>query len=267
MKYSFMSFSTPALSLEDMLALAGRLGYDGIEPRLDAGHAHGVEAAAGTPERQKIRDAFRASGVAPACLATSCRLAVPATAAEMVAEAHDRIDLAGDVGAPAIRVFGGAFGEDVSREQAIDQMVASLSDLADHAADRGVRICFETHDAWCDPRHVAEVLRRVDHPAAAANWDVMHPVRGGLATIDESFELLRPWIGHLHVHDGAERDGKAALVPIGTGQIDHKRVIELLKTIPFEGFLSGEWINWEPYETHLPREIETLRAFERELAD
>ena len=30
MKYAFMSFSCPALSLDEMLSLAKRLGYDGI---------------------------------------------------------------------------------------------------------------------------------------------------------------------------------------------------------------------------------------------
>ena len=43
MRYSFMSFSTPQLKLKEMLALANKLGYDGIEPRLDANHAHGNE--------------------------------------------------------------------------------------------------------------------------------------------------------------------------------------------------------------------------------
>ena len=49
-------------------------------------------------------------------------------------------------------------------------------------------------------------------------------------------------------------------VPIGTGDIDHRRTIELLKTIDFDGYMSGEWIGWEPYEVHLPREIAALRG-------
>ncbi len=266
MKYAFMTFSTPQLGLADVLALAGRLGYDGVEPRLDSGHAHGIEVATGAAEREKARGAFAESGVAAACLATSCRCADPATHEEMVAATHERIDLAGDVGCPRLRVFGGAFPESASREHAIDLLAAGLSAAADHAAERGVTLCLETHDAWCDPHHVAEVLRRVDHPAVGANWDVMHPVRGGHATIGESFEALRPWIRHLHVHDGADREGKFALVPIGSGDIDHRRVIELLKGVDFAGYLSGEWINWEPHETHLPRELAALKAYEAGLS-
>ena len=43
MRYSFMTFSCPDLGLRNVLALARRLGYDGIEPRSAAKHAHGVE--------------------------------------------------------------------------------------------------------------------------------------------------------------------------------------------------------------------------------
>jgi sugar phosphate isomerase/epimerase len=117
----------------------------------------------------------------------------------------------------------------------------------------------ETHDAWCDPKNVAEVMKQVNHPAIGVNWDIMHPVRTGHATIDESFEALKPWIRHLHIHDASKETGK--LVPIGQGFIDHRRAIELLLTISYDGYMSGEWINWEdPYEVHLPRELATLKA-------
>jgi sugar phosphate isomerase/epimerase len=260
MRYSFMTFSTPDLSLEENLSLAASLGYDGLEPRIDADHRHGVELDTTSAARQTMRDQAQKAGVAYACVATSCRYADPAIAAEEVTTAHRAIDLAADIGAPCIRIFGGQMGQGLTREQAMEGVCAALGSIAEHAGERGVTVCMETHDDWCDPRHVAEVLRRVNHPAIAANWDVMHPVRTGLATIDESFAILKPFIRHLHIHDG--EPGSTALAPIGQGTIDHRRVIELLNTIPFEGFLSGEWIDWEPYQVHLPRELAALKAYE-----
>jgi sugar phosphate isomerase/epimerase len=94
------------------------------------------------------------------------------------------------------------------------------------------------------------------------NWDIMHPVRREFATIDESFETLKPWIRHLHIHDASKETGE--LVPIGEGFVDHRRAIELLSSISYDGYLSGEWINWDdPYEVHLPRELATLKSYER----
>ena len=55
-------------------------------------------------------------------------------------------------------------------------------------------------------------------------------------------------------------------LPIGTGGYDHRRTLELLQNASYTGYLSGEWINWEPPLTHLPRELAAMRAYEAELA-
>lgn len=263
MKYSFMSFSTPSLDLDGMIEVAIRYGYEGIEPRLDSGHAHGIEVEITAERRGWIRDLMDASGVELACLATSLTYADPARTGDMIRQTHERIDLAGDLAVPVIRVFGGKIPDGMAREKAIDLLIRSLSEVADHAERRGVTICVETHDDWCDPTHLAMVLKYVDSPSVAANWDIMHPVRTANVTMDEAFDALKPWIRHLHIHDG----GKAApgLLPIGTGEIDHRRALELLAEIEYEGFVSGEWIGWEPYDIHLPRELATMRQYEQEL--
>ena len=259
MKYSFMSFSCPDLDLDGMLSLAERFGYDGIEPRIDSGHRHGVEVDSDHAFRREARKRAEERGVAICCVATSCKMVLRET--ERTLEA---IDLAGDVGAGRVRVFGGRIPEGMGRDEAIEVVAESLRSVADHAAERGVVVCLETHDDWCDPEHVAEVMRRADHPSVGVNWDVMHPVRMGFATMEAVFRALEPWIRHLHVHDGSRKTGK--LVPIGHGDYDHRRVIELLLSISYDGYISGEWINWEdPYEVHLPRELATLRRYESEV--
>ena len=263
MKYSFMTFSTPELTLEQVLEAAGRFGYDGIEVRVDANHKHGVEVAADRKARAEARRKAEAAGIPIACVATSVQVANSETAKDMIAQALERIDLAAEVGAHRIRVFGGAFPESQDRERATQSAVESCKAIADCAARRKVIVCIETHDAWCDPGHVAEVLRRVDHPFIACNWDIMHPIRAAGATMDSAFGALKPWIRHLHVHDGTLTDQK--LVPIGEGAIDHRRAVELLLEAGYDGYLSGEWIGWEPWEVHLPRELATLKRYEDEL--
>lgn len=264
MNYSFMTFSCPEASLAEALEMAKRFGYDGLEPRISAGHSHGIELESDAAAREAVRRQAVASGVALCCLATSCKYADPATAADQVSETLQAIDLAADVGAPRIRVFGGQLPEGRTRGESVDLLVESLKQVADRALERAVTVCLETHDDWCDPAHVAEVVGRVDSAAVAVNWDVMHPVRAGGSTMDAAFEALRPWIRHLHVHDGTCRRDKLKMVPIGEGDFDHKRVIELLKTIDYDGYISGEWIKWEPAETHLPRELATLKRYESE---
>ncbi len=267
MKYSFMSFSTPSLDLAETLEVARRYGYDGIEPRLDSRHAHGVEVDTTATERKSIRDQVADSSIQLACLATDLSYADPARTVEMVRQTHERIDLAGDLEVPVIRVFGGSIPAGIDREEAIELLVQSLAKVADHAAERGLTLCLETHDSWCDAAHVATVLQRVDHAAIGANWDIMHPVLAAHLTIDKAFDLLKPWIRHVHFHDGqTQGDGSLALSPAGDGEIDHRRTVEVLSAGNYDGFLSGEWIGWEPYDVHLPRELATMKRYEQEMS-
>ncbi len=267
MKYSFMTFSTPQLTLDEVLGLAKRIGYDGIEARAAKEHAHGVELDTDADQRSEIKQKAADAGIAICCVSASIRYADPATNPEARDDTLRYIDLAADVAAPIIRVFGGPIPEGITRDAAKDLLVESLSSVAEHATQRGVIVCIETHDDWCDPQDLADVLSRVDNPAIAVNWDIMHPIMKAGATMDEAFNTLKPWIRHLHVHDGDVRDGKRSLVPIGEGKVDHRRAIELLRTISFDGYLSGEWIKWDdPYESHLPRELATLKGYEKELS-
>ena len=266
MKYAFMSFSTPQLSFDQMLSLAQALGYDAIEPRAGSNHAHGIELEAGPTQRAEFKAKAADSGITLCCLAVSCRYADPATVQDQVAQTRQYIDLAADIGAARLRVFGGKLADGLSREAATEQVAQALASVADQAAERGVIVCMETHDDWCDPNHVVGVIKQVDHPAVAVNWDVMHPVRRAGMSMDQAFEILRPYIKYVHFHDGGPGDGQIVYLPMGEGVYDHKRVLALLQADGYDGYLSGEWIGWEPHEVHLPRELARMKQYEAELA-
>jgi sugar phosphate isomerase/epimerase len=250
MKYAFMTFSCPTYDLDGALALARQFGYQGIEPRIGSGHQHGIEVAASAEARRIIRKKAEEAGIAICCLATSCKYADPAGHAQMLEQARMAIDLAADIGSTRIRVFGGQIPPGITRPQASDLLVGALSDLAGFAGPRGVCVCLETHDDWSDPEHVVSVMQQVNHPAVGVNWDLLHPVRRAQCAIERAFAVLKPWIR-----------------PIGQGEIDHRQAVHLLRTIQYEGFLSGEWINWEPADIHLPRELKTILQYENEAND
>jgi sugar phosphate isomerase/epimerase len=249
--------------LDEVLAAAQRYGYDGVELRVDADHLHGVEVANTPEQRRAARQMAAAHGVALCCVATSCRFADPATVAQNLAEAQERIDLAADLGAHAVRVFGGKIPQGLSRQQATGSVVQALAALADQAERRGVYLALETHDDWCNPQDVHEVVSRVNHPYVGVNWDYMHTLRIGKTSVDEAFAVLGPYIRHVHFHDGSLAADKLEFLPIGEGEYDHRRVLTLLRSLNYDGYLSGEWINWEPAETHLPREVQAIKAIEQ----
>ena len=266
MKYAFMTSSCPELEFGEVLAIARQYGYDGVEIRVSNDHRHGLEFSLDAQGRAKAKRQAAEAGIALCCVATSCRFADPATLQDAVRDTHLAIDLASDLGSPCVRIFGGIIGGGLSREAAIRQVVQSMDELKGHAESGGVRLCLETHDDWCDPAHLASVLRQVDHPAVGVNWDLMHPVMTAGKTIEEAFDTLRPWIYHVHFHDGywedPETKAKRVMAPIGQGVIDHHRALELLSSINYQGFISGEWIRWKPHADHLPQELALLKSLE-----
>ena len=266
MNYAFMSFSCPQATFAEMLALAVQYGYGGVEPRAAGGQNHGVELEASAEERASFRAQAAEAGVAICCLASGARFADPASREAEVGEALEYIDLSADIGAPALRVFGGRIPAGISRETAIDGVTDALKQLAERADARGVVVCLETHDDWCNPADVAAVMERVDHPTIGVNWDAAHPLRQAGWTLTDSYRTLRPWIHHVHMHDMFLAVDRLDYTPFGTGDIDHREVLELLRGGGYDGYLSGEWIDWQPPEVHLPREIATLRGYERTLA-
>ena len=266
MNYAFMSFSCPQATFAEMLALAAQYGYAGIEPRAGGSQNHGVELEASAQQRASFRAQAAEAGIAICCLAAGARFADPASRDAQVEESLQYIDLAAEIGAPALRVFGGRIPAGISRESAIAGVTNALKRLAERADARGVVVCLETHDDWCNPEDVVAVMERVAHPAIGVNWDVAHPLRQVGWTLADSYRTLRPRIRHVHMHDMFLAVDRLDNTAFGTGDVDHKQVLELLHGGGYDGYLSGEWIDWEPPDVHLPREIATLRGYERALA-
>lgn len=264
MQLSFMTFSCPEFDWKQVLDEARRVGAQAVEPRVDAGHKHGIELAASAEARRAIRAQAVDAGVAIGCLATGCRYADPTTADAQAQLTRRYLDLAADVDCGRLRVFGGNFPAEVTREQAKASLVRTLTSLAGEAQHRGVTLCLETHDAWTHPDDVADVMRQVNHPAVAVNWDVLHPWRTSGWPLQDAFAVLETWVRHVHVHDGSADHARLQLLPIGSSGVDHCQVIRLLEQAGYEGYLSGEWIEstMTPsfYAVHLETELATLRA-------
>ncbi|MGQ9733126.1 MAG: sugar phosphate isomerase/epimerase family protein, partial [Candidatus Zipacnadales bacterium] len=247
MKLSFMTWVCPNWNIAQIIAGAIRYGYDGVEPRVECKQAHGIELDTTKKQRQEIKAQFADCGIEISCLATSRTYAL-AEAREReasVALTKRYIDLAADVGAPCLRVFGGQFGDTLAREEAHKIVAECLHECAEYAALHQVTVCLETHDAFSRAEHAAVTVKLADHPYVGICWDIMHPFRAG-NTFEEAFEQLKPFVRHCHVHDGKLPEGPSgpvSLAKMGEGDIPHEVPIKLLASSGFQGHLSGEWIN------------------------
>jgi len=236
LKVSFMTFACPDFTFDEVLALAKRQAFQGVEFRTDAGHKHGVETASSAAKRAEFRRKLSDAGVEPCCLASSLQF-VRETA---VAEAPALIDLAADLGAPGMRVFCGPLPEGMSVEDAVPVVAANLRKVAERALNSGVRLWLETHDSISRAVYAGRIIRLVDHPAVAINWDNMHPYRNG-ETLAETWRAIAPFIQHTHFHDAVNDPGAPVITPFGMGGLPVQEMFNLLQSIGYQGYYSGEW--------------------------
>ncbi len=264
MKISFMTFMTPEWSLDEVLAGARRHGYDGIEIRVVAKQKHGVEPDASADARKEARRKIEDSGIALACIATSCRFADndPAKRQANVDSLKRHVELAADMGAPGIRVFGGGKAEGLTQADANIIVAEDMAKGCAGACDAGVGIWLETHDHFCSSRDVAEVVERAGCACIAVNWDVMHPYRTAHESTAETWRNLKEGkiVRHTHLHDGLDDQNKLVLLPIGEGNIPHHEPLRLLRDAGYQGYLSAEYIGeMGPPDASLERFITSLR--------
>ncbi|MBO3803709.1 MAG: hypothetical protein JTT11_07585, partial [Candidatus Brockarchaeota archaeon] len=107
MKLCFLTFVCPRYDVARMASLARSVGVDGVEIRVEIGHAHNISSLTHPNERRRIRKVFEGEGVEVASVATSVELGSPEKdVREFMAESgRANALLARDLGAKILRVF------------------------------------------------------------------------------------------------------------------------------------------------------------------
>ncbi|ODT82227.1 MAG: hypothetical protein ABS76_08180 [Pelagibacterium sp. SCN 64-44] len=253
MKFSFSTLGCPNWGLEEIIRRATEYGFDGIAFRGLNGELDLPKVAEFQPDRRaETRARIAAGGLEINMLLASTRMMVaePADLAASQANAKDHIDLAGDLGAPFIRVFGGPIPGGVSYAAAVKRAGENLRELGEHAAARNVTVLLETHDDWIEPAFTRRALEAADHPAVRALWDIHHPWRIAEQDIEDAWRQIGPWVAAVDVKDSIVDDGARLgyrYVKIGEGQVPWAEALALLVRNGYDGWLTFEWEKrWHP---------------------
>lgn len=248
-KLSFSSLGAPQMPLEEFLALLGQSDYDAVELRGRPGaHVHHEDS----PERRKEVCKMLADNGLEAASVTTYIFAANRDPggterpdhrdeAGSIEELKRFVDLASDIGAKNVRVFGGHLTEGETHQDALPRVARIMAAGADVNPD--ISICLELHDVWNTSELVARVLDQADRPNCKALWDIGHVSLGGEAP-DEVIERLRPErIAYLHVKDMVELPGweKPYHCLIGAGTAPIQIILKLLKSVGWDGYANVEW--------------------------
>ncbi len=250
MRIAFSSLACPGWTVEEIVRAADRYGYQGIEWRLADG------ALLGPKTDDAIWEVIKTCGVQPVCLDTSCVFVQEDDRGRRKAIEYALAmgQKAAAIGAPAIRVFGGALPAGRSREDIIETTAKALSEAAANMPF-GVSLLVETHDSWSRGSDIASITTG----EVGVVWDVAHTYRAGESPRETLHHIGTP--GLVHVKDARGEQ----LVHLGDGEVPTSDAITALREIGYSGWLSFEWEKlWHPEledpDIALPRASEYLRG-------
>jgi sugar phosphate isomerase/epimerase len=267
MKLTYTSLACPGWTIEEAVSAAESYGYAAIEWRLADGAIIGPDASADV--RRRLREVPAAHGIEVACLDSSCQ-AVQAESKARAAtlEAGLRmLDLAAEIGAPFLRVFGGALPANTTRTSILSSASEVLHTLGSYGAERGVTVLLETHDAWTNSADVQALLQTVALPTCKVLWDTHHTYRFGEAPA-QTLALLGDTIAYAHIKDSrlsVSDAGAWTYCLLGEGDVPLREICETLQKSGYAGYLSLEWEKkWHPEiaepEIALPQAVAYLRT-------
>jgi sugar phosphate isomerase/epimerase len=239
MRLAFSTLACPEWGLERVLAAAAEYGYDGVELRMLDGDL--VSPAIPEERRRAVRTAFEHAGVPLCCLDTSFEIAAPGAELD---EAVAYLELAADLGAPMIRLFGGApDGEAISATR--KRVTGRLARLADHGRELGVTVALETHDSFARGEAAAGVVR--DTPTGVGIvWDTLNAFVTGEPPAS-TFAFVADRLVHVHVKDGGTPPDLERNELFGRGRVPLVDILRMLSSHRYGGWVSVEWEKrWQP---------------------
>jgi sugar phosphate isomerase/epimerase len=149
------------------------------------------------------------------------------------------IRLASAFGTPLIRVFS-YYHEGIGYADCRDEVVTRLANWADIAEGAGVTLLLENEgDLWGDtPDRLVDLFAAVDSPALRLTLDTGNFASLGIASFDEAYGKLAPWLSHIQIKDVQTTSRKVVTAGQGDGQIP--QVLAAARADGYQGYLSLE---------------------------
>jgi sugar phosphate isomerase/epimerase len=250
MKVSFSTLACPDWTLPQIIAIAVGESYDGIELRF----VQGEDSLWKLPvfsgkELASTKRALADHALTISCLDTSCRFDSPDAAerGRWIIEGERMADLAAELGAPGVRVFGDTIHAGADRASTQEWVADSIRTLAEITEARGVEVWIENHGDFAAAKETAAILGQAACQRVGAVWD---PANSFAATREQPAEgaaLLKAAIRHIHIKDlRFDQDGWKYVLT-GEGVFPLLDLKGVLDRLVYERFLSFEWEKkWHP---------------------
>ena len=224
------------MSYEDFIKEAHRLRLDGVELTL-----YWLPSNEPTYLRSLKRVALvHGLPISGAGISTNFCDPDPSVRDETVKKVEEGLDMAYELGAPCLRVFGGYVPEGYTLAETTKWAIDSLKSCMGYAENRGVVVALENHGGiTATAENVVKIIKEVDSPWLGINLD--------LGNYREStYEMIAQTVPYaVHAH--------AKVSVAGGGKLDYQRIKKILEAGGYNGFLSIEYEEKEDAKTGVPK--------------
>lgn len=242
MKISFSTLACPDFEWSDIYSMAKDFNFDGIEIR-------GLGSDIFSVKSNPFTDAQLPNTVAKLkklhleipCLSSGACLKFFDKSEENIKEITDYAKLANKLGTSYIRILADL--EPFPDGEVDDEkIIAELKKLVPVAEEYNVTLLVETNGVYSDTKRLKNVLDKVESRKVAALWDMHHPYRFADEAPEETVANLGEYIKYVHTKDSVRKDGNIEYKLMGEGDMPIKEMLEALKSIGYNGYVSLEWV-------------------------
>jgi L-ribulose-5-phosphate 3-epimerase len=157
------------------------------------------------------------------------------------------LDAAAFLQCPYIRVF--SFLRSEKSVPGNERMVESFFKLLDILGNEPFTILIENGKKTFHSTGsaLADLISAIGSEKIRALWDPGNSIFGGsdLYPLGEGFNKIQEYIRHVHIKDPTVYGAEKKYVPLGDGDLNVGKTIDLLKSRNFEGYISLE-THWRP---------------------
>ena len=245
MKPAFSTVACPDWIFSRLAQRAEQWGYVGTELRTFGYGSRDMACEPALTSPAKLRGMLERAGVSICSLATSIRYDDPITPPilglyldqeRMIRETKACVDLAVQLEAPFVRVFGFEIVGNEGRRSALARIADRLGKCADYCRNSGVRLVIENGGSFCTAVDLAEILDRVDSQMLAASYSLPVAQAAG-ESIENGVNVLAERLAVVKVKD--LKNGKP--VALGEGDLNPRAAIEAAAKAGFSGWLVYEY--------------------------
>ncbi len=239
MKYSFLTKGWHNNTFSEFCDVAKELKFKGVElhnihNRLFTdkdGAFHDYTAAA------TVRKLYEMKLSIP-CIDTICNLADNSREEENIDEIVDCINIAANLKIPYIRIYASEKDYTEEKNKNVVDIITKTLPLAE---EKNVCLLVETSGIYADTSRLRALLEGFACDNLGALWDMYSPYFICDEQPETTIKNLGAYIKHVHIKDAVKTDNGTEFCLIGEGETPVAEMMQALRSVNYDGFISLEW--------------------------